>query len=287
MNKFRLKSVFSLAKSEYIRWVTNPRMIIVGILVIFMNTLAVIPLSEKAEKFGGKLNIAEPFVAIGNSKLLVLLIPCVFLILISDYPVISGNTLFFIQRTGKLNWFFGQILFVFMAVISYLAFILIVSITVSGGEFGTDWSDAVTKYSARFPEESGNFTSMLLPSNLYNQIPLKTAVVQTFIFLAAYLFLLSLILCLFKLFNIHSFGIFAVYAVISFGVVSTFLESRMMWAFPMANTLVWMHYEEIFDKPVFPIWFSFVYFLIAIILLITVNLIALKKMQFINIEQTR
>ena len=124
MRKFRLKSVFSIANAEYIKWITNPRIIIVGVLFIFMRTLAVEPLLERAEKFGGTLNFLEPFAAIGNSGMLVMFMPCVFLILISDYPVISGNTIFVVQRTGKINWFIGQLLFVIYAVLSYIGLIV-------------------------------------------------------------------------------------------------------------------------------------------------------------------
>ena len=103
MNRLRLKSVISIAHSEYIRWIMNPRILIVGILFIFMRTLAVEPLLERVAKMGVPLTVFEPFEAMGNSGMLVLLMPCVFLILISDYPVISEFSLLCVQRTGKLD----------------------------------------------------------------------------------------------------------------------------------------------------------------------------------------
>lgn len=93
----RARCIVSVARTEYLRWITNPRVIIVGVLLVFMRTLAVEPLLERATKFGEKLNILEPFAAIGNSGMLVMLMPCVFLILISDYPKMTGSTLFFIK----------------------------------------------------------------------------------------------------------------------------------------------------------------------------------------------
>lgn len=107
----RLRCVFVVARTEYLKWLTDPRVIIVGVLLVFMRSLAVEPLLERAVKFGEKLNILEPFVAVGNSGMLVMLMPCVFLVLISDYPKMTGSTLFFIRRTGKTNWFWGQVLF--------------------------------------------------------------------------------------------------------------------------------------------------------------------------------
>lgn len=285
MNKLRLRSIMSIARSEYVRWLTNPRIIIIGVMFVFMRTLAVEPLLERAEKMNVPLTVFEPFEAIGNSGMLVMLIPCVFLILISDYPIISGNTLLFVHRTGKLNWFLGQLLFVVTAIFSYMGMLFLVSILISGGQFRTEWSETVRLYGAKFPDEFDSFASELLPSNLYNQIPLMTSVLQTFFLMSAYLFFLVLILYLFKLMHIKSAGLIAVFIVIGLGVASCSLKTSAMWYFPMANTIVWLHYTEILREPVVPIWRSYFYFTAGIAVLFTVNLIALKKLQFTNIEQ--
>jgi hypothetical protein len=250
-----------------------------------MRTLAIEPLLERSAKMGMPLNILEPFVAIGNSGMLVMLMPCVFMVLISDYPKMTGNTLFFIQRTGRFNWFAGQVIFLFMSIISFLCVVLTGSVLLSKGEFSTTWSDVVTKYSARFPDEANSFTSSLLPSNLYNQIPLVTAILQTLALMCAYLFLLSMIIYFFKLIHIQSFGLFAAISIVAAGVVTCSLKMNIMWSFPMANTIVWLHYEEIIGKPIVPIWYSYIYFCIAVIVLILFNLIAVKRFQFANIEQ--
>lgn len=285
MNKSRFFSVLSIARSEYIRWITNPRILIVGILFIFMRTLAVEPLLERAEKMSVPITVFEPFVAIGNSGILVLLMPCVFLVLISDYPIISGNTLLFVQRTGKINWFLGQLLFIISAIFSYMGTLLIVSIATSKGEFHIEWSETVRLYASRFPNEYNSFASELLPSNLYNQIPIITSVLQTFLLMSAYLFVLVLILYLFKLMSIKSAGVFAVFTIIGLGVATCSLKTDAMWHFPMANTIVWLHYTEILSEPVIPIIRSYLYFAIIITALLIGNFMALKKLQFTNIEQ--
>ena len=285
MNKPRFYSILSIARSEYLCWITNPRIIIVGVLFIFMRTLAVEPLLERAEKMSVSLTVFEPFVSIGNSGMLVLLMPCVFLILISDYPIISRNTLLFIQRTGKFNWFLGQLLFIILAIFSYMGTLFLFSIGTSKGEFRIEWSETVRMYSSRFPDEYNSFASELLPPNLYNQIPLITSVLQTFFLMSAYLFVLVLILYLFKLMGIKSAGVFAVFTVVGLGVATCSLKTSAMWYFPMANTIVWLHYTEILRDPVIPISRSYLYFMVIIIGLFICNLVALKKLQFTNIEQ--
>lgn len=280
----RLKCICAVARTEYIKWLTDPRVIIVGVLLIFMRTLAVEPLLERAVKFGEKLGILEPFVAVGNSGMLVMLMPCVFLVLISDYPKMTGNTLLFIKRTGKTNWFCGQLMFLLMAIVTFLLAVLVGSMLVSGGSFGTDWSNAVTKYSARFPQESDNFASQLLPSNLYNQLSLLSSVMHTLVLMTLYLFILSLVIYFFKLIHIQSFGLFIAIFIVAAGVMTCSLKSSSMWAFPMANTIVWLHYDEILRTQKFPVWCSYAYFGAFVSALSIINFTAARKLELFNIE---
>jgi hypothetical protein len=217
--------------------------------------------------------------------MLVLLIPCVFLILISDYPIINANTLLYVQRVGKTTWFLGQIVFVILAIFTYMGTILIASMAMSKGIFSTEWSDTIRLYTSYFPDEYNNFDSELIPSNLYNQIPIITSLFQTFFLMSDYLFLLVLILYFFKLKGFKATGIFIVFAIIGLSVATCSLRSDVMWYFPMANTIVWLHYTEILREPVVPIYRSYLYFVITIVLLLIFNFYAIKKLQFTNIEQ--
>lgn len=274
------KQIFMVAKTEFISWITDPRIIILGVLIIFTKTLAIDPLAARAERFGERLIVFEPFIALGNSGMLTLFIPLVFMVLLSDYPKLVGNSMFFISRTGKRNWMLGQILFLIFAIFTFLFAIFLSSVLISGGRFGIKWSDAVTKYNSRFPNEMYNFDSQLLPSNLYNQIPMITAVIQTFILMSAYLLSLSLIIYLFKILFCNSSGFAAAIAVMAAGVATTSLYSPLRWVFPMANTIIWLHYDEILKKPVYPVWCSFVYFAVLIVILTVLCFLALRKLKF-------
>lgn len=281
-NKLHGRVMISIAKAEYIRWVTNPRMIIAAVFCVFMRTLAVEPLLEHAEKMGIRINVLEPFVAVGNSSLLVLMMPLLFLVLISDYPVLEENTLFVVHRVGKHNWFGGQVLFLLGADISFLLAIFGVSILISGGVFGSGWSDVVTKYLSVYPLEDASFASCLLPSNLYNQLSLGSAAVQTLALLAAYQLLLSLILYVFKLLHMRTVGMLADVLLMALGMVSWSLGAGWMWAFPLANTLVWAHFTQILSAPVYPVWCSYAYFGIWAAAALVCCLLALKRTCFLG-----
>ena len=284
-NKLKLYAIWNVAKSEFIKWITNPRIIIAGVLIVFIRSFAVLPMLEQSEKYGEPLNVMEPFIAAGNSGMLALFLPLVFLLLISDFPIMGGNTIFFINRTGKLNWFLGQIVFIIISIFVYIGTILFSCMVMSKGTFSTEWSNVITKFNAAFPDEAGGFVSKLIPSNLYNQIPILNAVIGTVLLIAMYLLTLALILCLMKMLYLRGAGLLSALTVIVLGAASCSLKINVMWIFPTANTLMWLHYKEILKEPITPVENSFLYFLILIAVLFIANLFVLRNLQFINIEQ--
>jgi len=277
-----VRRILGVARGEYISWITNPRIIILGILLIFIKNLAIDPLAARAEKFGDKMLAFEPFISVVNSGVLTLFIPLTFLVLFSDYPRLSGNSMFFISRTGKKCWLCGQILFMVMAIMTFIGFLLAATMLLSGGNFGTEWSEAVRMYNAKFPEEAYSFDSELLPSNLYNQIPMMRALWQTAVLLALYLLTLALSVYLIKILFSGSAGLLAALIIIALGTVTTSLYSPIKWAFPMANTIIWLHYAEIYREPIYPIWASFLYFGVLISALVGGCFFALKRLNFIE-----
>lgn len=94
-----LRKIWGVTRTEYVSWITDPRIIILGVLLIFIKMLAIDPLAARAEKFGDTMIIFEPYIAVGNSGALTLFMPLVFLVLLSDYPKLGGNSMFYISRT--------------------------------------------------------------------------------------------------------------------------------------------------------------------------------------------
>ncbi len=282
VRRINIRAMGAIARAEYIRWVTNPRMIILAVFVVFMRSLTVEPLLEHAAKMGMPINVLEPFIAAGNSSFLALMLPLLFLVLISDYPILAENTLFVVHRVGRMNWFLGQFLFLLMADISFLGALLIASILISGGTFGTDWSDVVTKYLSVYPAEEMSFASNLLPSNLYNQLTLGQALLHTLLLLGANLLLMALILYVFKLMGRRVLGIMVDILLMAGGIAAWSLGLDWMWGFPMANTLVWAHYTKILREPVYPVENSYIYFGIFITVVLICCILLLKKVRFLG-----
>ena len=279
-----MSKIFAVARCEYVKWLTDQRNIIMLVLVVFAKSLAVDPLTKRAAEYGGKMSLLEPFAAIGNSGLLVMLIPAVYLVLMSDFPKFDGNSMFYISRTGKMNWLFGQLLFALMSIATciFAVFLSVTLFSLGSAEAAFSWSECTRFYAARFPDKEFTFASQLLPSNLYNQISLMSSVIYTVTLLALYLFLLTLILLIFKLISFRSAGLFASLGVVAVGTATCAVEADIMWWFPMANAIIWLHYTPILSEPILAIWYSYAYFAAVITVLLIVSAILIKRANFIT-----
>ena len=287
MKKLNFKQAFSCARTEYIKWVCDARMIILGVLVIFIYTFAIEPLLKNAEEMGEPLNILEPFIAIANSGAILLIIPLVFLTLIADFPKIDTNTVFYIIRVGRVNWLLGQIIKLVMMALSYLAFIFAGAVIpmLSKGFWYNGWSNVATQYAVRFPEKSGNFGVQLLPENLYNQLSVFSAAIQSYLLVFAYLMIIGLLLLAFSLVKKKTMGFVFCGAVISLGTAFCSIKTVLMWSMPMANSIIWLHFTKYFRQPVVSLTFSIIYLCVFIAALIVFCVIAIKKFNYDNVAE--
>lgn len=287
MKNFSLKQAFSCEVTEFVKWVCDARMVIVAVLLIFINNFAVSPLTNNAELMGEPLNILEPFIAVANSEILILIIPIVFLTLIADYPKVDTNTVFYIVRIGRANWFVGQVLKLVFMIVSYLAVIFLGTVLpmLSKGFWYNGWSNVATGFVKMFPDRRGDFGVALLPENLYNQLSVFEAAVKSYLLVAAYLMIIGLILLVFSLFKRKTLGFIICGGMISLGMAFSAIRTNLMWTMPMANSIIWLHYTKYFKKPIMPMSFSVIYLLVLIAVLLVFGGIAIGKFNYDNVTE--
>ena len=109
----------------------------------------------------------EAFVALGNSGSIVLILPALFLVLMSDFPQKSGIDFLYQIRCSKRVWIMGQIMFALEAVVFLVVFLILASCLMMGGSgvWKMEFSNAVTHYSSIFPERTGDYILQLLPED--------------------------------------------------------------------------------------------------------------------------
>lgn len=262
MDLNEIKIVWKLAYMELMRLVRSTKIIILALFVIFINIQIIAPLRELSNLMGHKLSVFEPFVAIGNSGVVVLILPLFFTTMMADFPREGKCQYFYRIRCSKRVWIAGQIVYAIGSAVALTVFVLVASILLSLDfiSWKSDYSHAVTRYVAVFPEHAGKYVVQLIPENLYNQIPLLDAVIHTLLFLVLYFIMLAMFILVFSIIRKKIAGILVNGCLIIFGAVVCAGRMVYMWALPMAHTIIWLHYAEYQRKPLFPIFYSYLYF---------------------------
>ncbi len=171
-------------------------------MLIFVKYIVIDPLAGCSEVMNSKLSFAEPFIALGNSEIVMLSIPVLFIVLMSDFPK-NGRDNFFNQvRTSRATWISAQILFGLIGSIINVCFLFLSSVIMSLRwiSFDLEFSYAITNYHSRFPEKT-DISQALLPNNIYTHMTAGKTLIITMITMILSLWLLYIIVLLGTIIN--------------------------------------------------------------------------------------
>lgn len=285
-SKFSISRTWRIACIDFYKWIINSRMIVAAAMIVFVWSFAVTPLMEISREMNSPLNFIEPFIAVLNSRVLCLVTPAVYIFLVSDYPHLDRNSLFVLHRVNKREWVLGQFIFFVLSAFTFTGLILISSLIPNcmNSYIANGWSLVVTKYGIYNPEKAYSFAASLIKAELYNQIAPYQAAITSFFLNLLYMILLAVILLLFHVLNLRKIGVPVSISVIAVGSALGILNSQGMWYFPMAHTMIHLHYTKYLKEPVMNIISSFLYFGIIISAIIIFCLIWVKHTDFLNID---
>lgn len=274
-----MKVIWTLARIEFSHLVRSTKIIILAIFVIFIHVQIITPLRELSALMGAELSIFEPFAAIGNSGIVVLILPLFFITMIADFPREGSSQFFYQVRCSKGTWIAGQIVYAVESALALTFFVFISSVLLSlrFTDCNPDYSYAVTRYVASFPERAGEYVVQLIPENLYNQITLVTTVIHTAILLVSYFIMLALVILIFSLIHKKTIGLLLDGFFIITGTITCAVRSAYMWIFPMSHTITWLHYAEYQSKEIFPLLYSYIYFCVVNLTLVILSFVLRKR----------
>ena len=202
---------------------------------------------------GQPLNGFEPCIAAANSGLILLLLPLVYLVLTSSFPTVDGNILFYIKRMGRGNWIAGEMLFQVFSAVTYCVMFIAVTIvqTIGVSYFANGWSIPVTDYNKVLGEAASVRMDLIVPPNLYFQMPPYKAFFLSYFLLFLFLMLCSMFFltgCLYSKKLI--FFLLLIVQIVAGGAFYT-IEHKGMWFFPVSHSILRTHYQSYFRKYVF------------------------------------
>lgn len=279
--------IFHVAKNEYIKWIHNPKLIILLVMLIFAYDYVILELTTAADKMGKELQVLEGFIGISNSQLLLMIIPIVFVGLMGDFPRINGNAMFYIYRVGKMNWLMGQMFFSIMASITYLIVLLGFSIVSIWGRgfFDNVWSDITTKYYIFAPNEYASIVANLTTGRLYNNLLPLEAVFHILGLMFLFLLLISMLLLVGFLCRARTVGIVVTTGILCVGNVLAYMENNIRWFFPTTHAILEIHFDEIYKRSIMDMRLSYLYYIMILMVLFIVAFVRVDKCDFSKIQE--
>jgi len=285
-SKFSASRVWRIMTADLYKWIINPRITVAAAMIVFVWSFAIDPLIGISKEMNSPLNFIEPFIAVFNSRTLCLVTPAVYVFLISDYPHLDRNSLFILHCVHKREWVMGQFLFFVVSSFIFMSVIFIFSVLPNAISSFTanGWSLVVTRYGIYNPEKAYSFAANLITKELYNQIAPFQAAVLSFVLNWLYMILLGTVLLMFHVLNLRKIGVPVLISIIAMGSALGVFRSQGMWLFPMAHTMISLHYTEYLKEPVVSLEASFMYFGGLIMLIIIFCLLRVGRTNFLNID---
>lgn len=276
-----MKKIFSIIKYEFSETIRRPKILLTlfFIVVLYEGTLS--PMRDVCAETGLTLNVFEPFILICTSSVNIILIPLIFIVLISDFPNCKTDY-FRMIRISKREWLIAEILF--LCLISLLLIIILIVGTVipmiGVTEFTNDWSGFMTSLRENFFEVYLHNVRFTLEANIIvHSLPIS-AMVYSFLIMWLNLIIYGLLILLGVLASKRMTLFASSLSLAFFGGCSTLFNSGVKWLFPITHTQIGQHYNSIFSKINFPVFLSYVYLLATVAVIIALCTRLLKNARF-------
>lgn len=281
--KLNISNIMLVMRKEYMKWLVNPRNVMLFIVFIPTREIVLKPMLQAAYEMGQPLNMLESCIATLNSGMIMMLVAMVYLILISSFPTINGNVLFYMGRMGKKNWVIGEILFQCISALTYLSVICVVSVlqTVSESFVANGWSLVVTDHDRLYGATSDIHMDNIVPPSLYNQMSPYKALFLAFFLIATFLIIISLFFtvgCMYSQ-KLLFFSLMVVQIVA--GSALYILSNKAMWYFVICHAFLSSHYGAYMRKYLFSPWISFG---ILMVILLVLCIVAWVRTDKLNID---
>lgn len=219
-----LKGCLKTAQADIWLWSENKRMIMLLLLISAVTAQFCFDLNDFSKSIGATTNIIAILPYLYSIRYFRLCIQFGIVLMFSNAPFRSGNSLFQVIRTGYTKWCVGQIVYIIISSAAYVftLFLLCIIFTLSSSGFSLTWG----KTFSTLAQTSG------WTYRISYGLQLKYAPVEALVNTALLLFLLSVLLgmTMFLLSNVvgHGAGIIAASAIVLFGLVPDMTQNHIL-----------------------------------------------------------
>lgn len=278
-----MKKLTLIARYNVKKWLTNPRVYVIFILALCYVHFMESPIGTFAENSGNPISIyIFPFFMSSLYSNIILLL--LLILLFCDAPFMDAECPYIILRVGRKNWYWGQLLYIWMAsaifilmIIMFTVLVLIPNISLKEG-----WGKVINTFAQT---GIGTQHGIVIPfdySIILNYTPIEAMVIQ---FLLCWLIagFLGKLIFLFNSFTTRAVGVIIAAGVVLFQLASEAISAKMTFFSPASwSSLAYLTRDGIGSRP--SIYYAFV---VLIGLNILISILSLKVISNMDIEVSK
>ena len=278
-----MNKILSVLKYEFMETIRRPKILLVLFFIIVFYESDLSPMKDICFETGIGLNIFEPFVLLCTRSVNIILIPLIFIILISEFPNCKTDY-FRMIRISKRDWLIGEIAFLLFFSFVMMIVLLIGTIVPITDVMNTSdgWSDFMTRLRENFPEIYLRNMRVTLDASIVTHSSPLSAVVYSFLIMWLNLIISGLLILLGTITSKRIAFLISTLAIAFTGGCSTYFSSGIKWIFPIAHTQLGLHYNSIFSKINFPVFMSYIYLAAAVVVIIFICRQLIKNTMFVG-----
>jgi len=277
----------NVLKIEYIKWITNKKMVLLLILLAFTKTQVLDTYESMGIKMQKPYNVLEPFIAMCNQLGFSLLIILFFLLILSDFMKNSDldHTIFF--YAGKRPWITGKFMFLLSSSFTYLALLFVFTFifSIKNGEIGSNWSSVTLDFLNVFPEKVGSYGSEFIDGRLFRQMSLTDASINSFFLNWIYMIILGEVIMILFVLHHKKYGVITAALIVGVGTGVSLLENKIKWLFPSSHANLSTHYQDYFREKNFPVSMTYIIEISFIIIVFFIIVYLSKKLTYFDFEE--
>ena len=268
-----VRKALSITRNEFVSLIHKPKLLLIIASIAFMIDSVAKPMKDLSIELRYQLNIAEPFIFITSKGLNIVIIPLIFIAILSDFPSAENSGYFSIIRNGRISWLVGETLFALLSSVLYIIIIFLsVAIYCADNSFiGNVWSDYTLRTYIDYPDIF-LYGTTFLDTSVYTQGTPVDILFQTLALMIMYIFILVMLMLMFRIIGRKTFGIITAIGITFVGLPSYATSSPTRWIFPITHTAYNWHFNEFFAEPYCNMSTSYLYFAILISVLVLTNL---------------
>lgn len=277
----KMHEIAWIAGMEYRKWFSLKKMLILLFSILFLGEYIFSDMARVAEETGLSINILEPMDLVLSFQFYMLVIPLIFIVLLSGFPDKSGGNIFVMMRATRRIWLAGQFLFGLLAGVTCLGSFFAASFLWigRGAVWQNQWSGFMTDIYERFPEIYGQNDRLFLESGTMSHGTPVRVMIMGVLLMLAYLLVMLQILCLFRLMERRKLGLLIAMGITVLGATAVSYIKSLKWIFPLTHAIFGEHFDKFYAQPLVPLWISALYFTVLNVGLLFANLYLVKRCQ--------